>query len=45
VTKGNEYTEQRHVSFEACYREHAMRQIIQRAAKPGLSVVAVAQAP
>ena len=44
LTKGEEYTDQGQDYFEERYRERVIRQITQRAAKLGLSVVPTAQA-
>ncbi|MBN8488554.1 MAG: hypothetical protein J0M20_12635 [Burkholderiales bacterium] len=44
LTKGEEHTDQGQDYFEERYRERVIRQITQRAAKLGLSVVPAAQA-
>ena len=44
LTQGEEYTDQGQDYFEERYRERVIRQISQRAAKLGLSVVPTPQA-
>ena len=43
LTKGEEYTDQRHAYYEERYRERVLRHLSQRVNKLGMQLVAVAQ--